>query len=58
MWWYLLISCATGVAGDRAFSKWGGSVLDSVVGAFLTQNVSDYLSRQVDACSDLPETFD
>jgi hypothetical protein len=33
------------VAGDRTFSKWGGSLLDSVVGAFLTQNVSDFLSR-------------
>ena len=33
------------VAGDRTFSKWGGSVLDSVGGAFLTQNVSDFLSR-------------
>lgn len=31
--------------GDRTFSKWGGSVVDSVVGAFLTQNVTDYLSR-------------
>lgn len=34
-----------GDAGDRTFSKWGGSVLDSVVGVFLTQNVSDFLSR-------------
>lgn len=34
-----------GVAGDRTFSKWRGSLLDSVVGVFLTQNVSDFLSR-------------
>lgn len=32
-------------AGDRRFSKWKGSVVDSVVGVFLTQNVSDHLSR-------------
>ncbi|KAG0612102.1 hypothetical protein M758_6G001700 [Ceratodon purpureus] len=32
------------VQGDRTFSKWRGSLLDSVVGAFLTQNVSDFLS--------------
>jgi hypothetical protein len=25
---------------------WGGSIVDSVVGAFLTQNVSDVLSSQ------------
>ncbi|OIW16820.1 hypothetical protein TanjilG_06860 [Lupinus angustifolius] len=30
--------------GDRRFLSWKGSVLDSVVGVFLTQNVSDYLS--------------
>ncbi|KAI7751356.1 hypothetical protein M8C21_023453 [Ambrosia artemisiifolia] len=30
--------------GDRRFSQWKGSVLDSVVGVFLTQNVSDHLS--------------
>ncbi|KAL2347660.1 hypothetical protein Fmac_001660 [Flemingia macrophylla] len=30
--------------GDRRFLLWKGSVLDSVVGVFLTQNVSDYLS--------------
>jgi hypothetical protein len=34
-------------AGDRQFTKWKGSVVDSIVGAFLTQNVSDHLSRQV-----------
>eukprot|EP00897_Mesotaenium_endlicherianum_P010875 jgi/Mesen1/9816/ME000007S09879 len=32
------------VQGDRRFSHWKGSVLDSVVGVFLTQNVSDHLS--------------
>ncbi|PIN05494.1 DNA-(apurinic or apyrimidinic site) lyase [Handroanthus impetiginosus] len=31
-------------AGDRRFSKWKGSVVDSVIGVFLTQNVSDHLS--------------
>lgn len=30
--------------GDRTFSRWKGSVVDSVVGVFLTQNVSDHLS--------------
>ncbi|CAK8535339.1 unnamed protein product [Lathyrus sativus] len=30
--------------GDRRFLPWKGSILDSVVGVFLTQNVSDYLS--------------
>ncbi|CAI9262931.1 unnamed protein product [Lactuca saligna] len=32
------------VQGDRRFSRWKGSVLDSVIGVFLTQNVSDHLS--------------
>ncbi|KAJ6816423.1 protein ROS1-like isoform X2 [Iris pallida] len=32
------------IQGDRRFSKWKGSVVDSVVGVFLTQNVSDHLS--------------
>ncbi|RWW48343.1 hypothetical protein BHE74_00045588, partial [Ensete ventricosum] len=31
---------------DRRFSRWKGSVVDSVVGVFLTQNVSDHLSRK------------
>ncbi|KAA6429453.1 MAG: transcriptional activator DEMETER-like, partial [Trebouxia sp. A1-2] len=35
------------VLGDRAYSRpWGGSVLDSVIGTFLTQNVSDQLSSK------------
>ncbi|KHN37846.1 Transcriptional activator DEMETER [Glycine soja] len=32
------------IQGDRRFSKWKGSVVDSVIGVFLTQNVSDHLS--------------
>uniref|UniRef100_A0A0E0DS65 Demeter RRM-fold domain-containing protein n=2 Tax=Oryza meridionalis TaxID=40149 RepID=A0A0E0DS65_9ORYZ len=32
------------VQGDRRFSPWKGSVVDSVVGVFLTQNVADHLS--------------
>ncbi|KAF8403219.1 hypothetical protein HHK36_011318 [Tetracentron sinense] len=32
------------VLGDRRFSQWKGSVVDSVIGVFLTQNVSDHLS--------------
>lgn len=38
------IICMRQVQGDRQFSQWKGSVVDSVVGAFLTQNVSDHLS--------------
>ncbi|KAI4339643.1 hypothetical protein MLD38_024560 [Melastoma candidum] len=30
--------------GNRSFKPWAGSVIDSVVGVFLTQNVADYLS--------------
>ncbi|KAK1388263.1 hypothetical protein POM88_016441 [Heracleum sosnowskyi] len=30
--------------GDRRFSKWKGSVVDSIVGVYLTQNVNDVLS--------------
>ncbi|XP_042068451.1 protein ROS1A-like isoform X1 [Salvia splendens] len=32
------------VQGDRNFSPWKGSIVDSIVGVFLTQNVSDHLS--------------
>ncbi|OVA04643.1 HhH-GPD domain [Macleaya cordata] len=32
------------VQGDRRFTQWKGSVVDSVIGVFLTQNVSDNLS--------------
>lgn len=30
--------------GDKSFSPWKGSVVDSVVGAFLTQNFYDHFS--------------
>ncbi|KAI3951865.1 hypothetical protein MKX01_021603 [Papaver californicum] len=32
------------IQGDRRFTRWKGSVVDSVIGVFLTQNVSDHLS--------------
>ena len=35
--------------------QWGGSILDSVVGVFLTQNVSDALSSK--AWMNLASTF-
>lgn len=38
------ISCMHQIQGDRRFSPWKGSVVDSVIGVFLTQNVSDHLS--------------
>ncbi|KAI3932419.1 hypothetical protein MKX01_001782 [Papaver californicum] len=38
------------IQGDRRFSKWKGSVVDSVVGVFLTQNVSDILSSSAFMC--------
>ncbi|KAJ4822094.1 hypothetical protein Tsubulata_041580 [Turnera subulata] len=41
------------VTGNRGFSRWKGSVVDSVVGVFLTQNVSDYLSSLFIVCSDV-----
>ena len=46
-----------GVLGDRRLvqGQWGGSVLDSVVGVFLTQNVSDALSSK--AWMSLAATF-
>lgn len=40
--WFILI--VKGLFGSREFSRWGGSVIDSVVGTFLTQNVADNLS--------------
>eukprot|EP00250_Pteridium_aquilinum_P035547 c9631_g1_i1 orf=569-6229(-) len=40
----LFIKKMHNVQGDRKFSPWKGSIVDSVVGAFLTQNVSDHLS--------------
>ncbi|XP_020260622.1 protein ROS1-like isoform X2 [Asparagus officinalis] len=38
------------IQGDRRFSKWKGSVVDSVIGVFLTQNVSDHLSSSAFMC--------
>ncbi|CAK8561464.1 unnamed protein product [Lathyrus sativus] len=35
------------VQGDRRFSRWKGSIRDSVVGVFLTQNVTNHLSRYI-----------
>ncbi|KAF5744814.1 hypothetical protein HS088_TW07G00394 [Tripterygium wilfordii] len=32
------------ILGDRRFKQWKGSVVDSVIGVFLTQNVFDHLS--------------
>ncbi|KAG2618945.1 hypothetical protein PVAP13_3NG140705 [Panicum virgatum] len=43
------------VQGDRRFSPWKGSVVDSVVGVFLTQNVADHLSSS--AYMSLAATF-
>ncbi len=43
------LTCACrGVLGDRrrVSGQWAGSVLDSVMGVFLTQNVSDALSSK------------
>ncbi|WOG93516.1 hypothetical protein DCAR_0312802 [Daucus carota subsp. sativus] len=39
-----LTSTLRDIQGDRSFSQWKGSVLDSVVGAYLTQNVTDHAS--------------
>ncbi|KAL8501229.1 hypothetical protein ACS0TY_020690 [Phlomoides rotata] len=41
--------------GDRHFTRWDGSAVDSVVGVFLTQNVSDNLSS--DAFMNLAATY-
>ncbi|KMT01654.1 hypothetical protein BVRB_9g211150 [Beta vulgaris subsp. vulgaris] len=41
---YKFISEMTKYQGSKEFVKWNGSVLDSMVGVFLTQNVSDVLS--------------
>ncbi|GMH00556.1 hypothetical protein Nepgr_002395 [Nepenthes gracilis] len=38
------------VQGDRRFSQWKGSVVDSVIGVFLTQNVTDHLSSSAFMC--------
>lgn len=46
----LFIATMHTVQGNRRFSPWKGSVVDSVVGAFLTQNVSDHLSSSAFMC--------
>ncbi|KAL6878486.1 hypothetical protein ACP4OV_012656 [Aristida adscensionis] len=43
-WVDIFISEVHSLMGSRKFSQWEGSVTDSVVGVFLTQNVSDHLS--------------
>ncbi|KAG7576673.1 Endonuclease III-like iron-sulfur cluster loop motif [Arabidopsis thaliana x Arabidopsis arenosa] len=43
------------VQGNRTFSPWKGSVVDSVVGVFLTQNVADHSSSS--AYMDLAAEF-
>uniref|UniRef100_J3LX04 Demeter RRM-fold domain-containing protein n=1 Tax=Oryza brachyantha TaxID=4533 RepID=J3LX04_ORYBR len=42
-----LILVPNEIQGDRKFSEWGGSVVTSVVGTFLTQNVTDNMSSNV-----------
>ncbi|KAF7823277.1 transcriptional activator DEMETER-like [Senna tora] len=42
--WNFLMDDKPYEESDRSFSAWKGSVLDSVIGVFLTQNVSDHLS--------------
>ena len=44
---YAATHSCRGILGDRSMTgRWGGSVLDSVIGAFLTQNASDVLSSK------------
>ncbi|CAN8270051.1 unnamed protein product [Cochlearia groenlandica] len=47
------------VQGDRRFSPWKGSVVDSVVGVFLTQNVADHSSSSafMDIAAEFPIDF-
>ncbi|KAL6899074.1 hypothetical protein ACP4OV_005732 [Aristida adscensionis] len=45
-WVDIFISEVHSLMGSRKFSQWEGSVTDSVVGVFLTQNVSDHLSSK------------
>ncbi|KAF8689494.1 hypothetical protein HU200_041818 [Digitaria exilis] len=40
----IFIAQIVDLLGPRKCSPWGGSLIDSVVGTFLTQNVSDHLS--------------
>ncbi|KAI9076216.1 hypothetical protein K1719_041789 [Acacia pycnantha] len=49
------IACMHNFLGNRSFSPWKGSALDSVIGVFLTQNVSDHLSSS--AYMSLASTF-
>ncbi|KAL6634417.1 hypothetical protein ACP70R_027088 [Stipagrostis hirtigluma subsp. patula] len=43
-WVDIFVDAVYSLMGPRKFSQWGGSVIDSVVGTFLTQNVADHLS--------------
>ncbi|XP_020257958.1 protein ROS1-like [Asparagus officinalis] len=52
---YSLIARMHLILGDRSFSRWKGSVLDSVTGVFLTQNTADHLSSS--AFMSLAATF-
>ncbi|XP_063942229.1 transcriptional activator DEMETER isoform X2 [Daucus carota subsp. sativus] len=45
-----VISILGGFQGNRSFSRWKGSVMDSIIGAYLTQNVSDHLSSSTFMC--------
>lgn len=40
----IIISILARFQGERSFSRWKGSVMDSIMGTFLTQNVTDHLS--------------
>ncbi|KAL1536531.1 DEMETER-like DNA glycosylase [Salvia divinorum] len=40
----LFLSRLNHIQGERKFSEWKGSVMDSIVGAFLAQNVNDAIS--------------
>eukprot|EP00850_Spirogloea_muscicola_P003528 SM000014S00316 [mRNA] locus=s14:662330:669236:- [translate_table: standard] len=48
------IACMHIVQGDRSFSPWKGSVVDAVVGAFLTQNVNDTFSAFMSLAARFP----
>ncbi|ESQ49069.1 hypothetical protein EUTSA_v10019961mg [Eutrema salsugineum] len=52
----LFIARMSLVQGDRSFSPWKGSVVDSVVGVFLTQNVADHSSSSafMDIAAEFP----
>ncbi|KAL5665422.1 hypothetical protein ACJX0J_025530, partial [Zea mays] len=42
----IFINAMFDLIGPRKYSQWGGSLIDSVVGTFLTQNSADNLSSQ------------